>query len=84
MSKPIQPVSRTILVRYGTIPEVARFQTPSPEPFSRGQRVVMRTHRGIQIGEVLEEIRTAIDSTHESVIGKFDKFGDVDPILLVE
>jgi cell fate regulator YaaT (PSP1 superfamily) len=45
----------SVLVRYGTISEVARFQNVLDAPLQRGQRVVVRTHRGIEIGTLLQE-----------------------------
>lgn len=50
-------MTRTLLVRYGTIPEAARFQTESSETLERGQRVVVRTQRGTEIGTLLEELK---------------------------
>lgn len=46
------------LVRYGAVPEVARFvQTGEAAP-RRGEQVVVETHRGLQLGSVLERLRT--------------------------
>ena len=54
-------MNRTLLVRYGAIPEVARFRINSPNPCQRNQQVVVRTHRGVEIGTVLEEVREEIN-----------------------
>lgn len=50
-------MSQTVLVRYGAIPEVARFEASDEETVGRGRRVVVRTHRGLEIGVVLERLR---------------------------
>jgi cell fate regulator YaaT (PSP1 superfamily) len=44
------------LVRYGTIPEVARFTCGSVAGLERGTSVVIETHRGLQIGTFLERV----------------------------
>ena len=43
------------LVRYGVIPEVARSISGDGVTFQRGCEVVVQTHRGLQLGTVLEE-----------------------------
>ncbi len=51
--------SRDYLVRYGAVPEVARCQSSEGQPRpQRGDRVVVETHRGQQIGEVLGDVRS--------------------------
>jgi cell fate regulator YaaT (PSP1 superfamily) len=49
-------MSPGVLVRYGTISEVSRFTTVAREAMRRGQRVVVRTHRGLEIGTVLQDV----------------------------
>ena len=49
-----------ILVRYGTMPEVSRFDAEPIGPASRGERVLVQTHRGLQLGEVLDPVRTSL------------------------
>ena len=44
------------LVRYGRIPEVARFGLPEGMTVQRGDRVVIESPRGPLIGEVLEQL----------------------------
>lgn len=46
------------LIRYGTIPEVARFTCGSVAGLTRGAAVVVETHRGLQIGTFLERLAT--------------------------
>ncbi len=43
------------LVRYGVMHDVSRFSSDSAD-FERGQSVVIRTHRGIELGQVLLRI----------------------------
>jgi PSP1 C-terminal conserved region len=44
----------TYLIRYGAMGHVARFRAGPPEgPFHRGQAVVIQSHRGMELGEVL-------------------------------
>jgi cell fate regulator YaaT (PSP1 superfamily) len=45
------------LVRYGSVPEVARCACSSDLRVERGDRVVVRTHRGLQLGTILEADR---------------------------
>lgn len=47
------------LIRYGVVPEVARFRSVVREPLDRGTSVVVSTHRGLQLGTVLERLATA-------------------------
>ena len=46
------------LVRYGRIPEVARFETGSVTGLDHGQMVVVETHRGVELGMFLERLTT--------------------------
>ncbi len=46
------------LVRYGSVPEVARFVLRTDLALSRGENVIVRTHRGLQLGEVLDQVRS--------------------------
>lgn len=47
-----------VLVRFGTIPEVGRFACTLAERPERGQPVVVDTHRGPELGTVLEFVRS--------------------------
>lgn len=49
-----------ILVRYGTMPEVSRFDAEPVGEVVRGERVLVETHRGLQLGEVLDPVRTSL------------------------
>ena len=55
------------LVRYGTVPEVARFVNASAEFPARGVEVVVETDRGLQMGSVLERLKPGFDPAGESV-----------------
>ncbi len=44
-----------VLVRYGRIPEVARVLADSRR--ERGEKVVVRTHRGLELATILETLR---------------------------
>lgn len=54
------------LVRYGTVPEVARFVNNTPEIPARGEMVVVETDRGLQIGTVLERLKPSFDPAKSS------------------
>jgi len=56
------------LVRYGTVPEVARCRSDSGEPYGRGTAVVVQTHRGLQCGTVLERVRPTGDETEFRIL----------------
>ncbi len=45
------------LIRYGAVPEVARFALFSEIELKRGEQVVVETHRGLQLGTVLEQLK---------------------------
>mgnify|MGYP000918998677 CR=1 FL=1 len=49
------------LIRYGVIPEVARFANPQVIRAARGDVVVVKTHRGQELGMVLEALRAAAE-----------------------
>ena len=71
---------RTYLIRYGLARAVARFAVDPDEatlslaegPLDRGIQVVVRTHRGVELGEVLGEAPVA-----------FEAEGPVAPLLRV-
>lgn len=62
------PVARVLLVRYGRVPQVARFGSgddqPNPE---RGAMVVVRSERGEECGEVLHVAQRAIGVAEEDL-----------------
>jgi hypothetical protein len=51
------PDSTNVLVRYGAVPEVAHFRAAMALPILRGLNVVVATHRGEELGTVLESLR---------------------------
>lgn len=62
------PVTQVLLVRYGRVPQVARFgsgsELPGPE---RGTAVVVRTERGEECGEVLHVAPRAASTPEENL-----------------
>lgn len=59
----------TLLVRYGRIPEVARVQAENKH--ERGERVVVRTHRGLELATVLETLKAAKPQPSNEEISDF-------------
>ena len=49
-------MERSFLVRYGVNGQVGRFVVEPGNAFERGASVVVRTHRGTELGEVLTEV----------------------------
>ncbi|MBL8814605.1 MAG: hypothetical protein JNL58_01150 [Planctomyces sp.] len=57
VSEVVQPVWQScVLARYGAVPQVARFVSEHPA-WSRGDRIVVRTDRGLEIATVLQNVR---------------------------
>ncbi len=48
-------MTKTVLVRYGAISEVARFVNTSGTTLGRGTEVVVQSHRGLETGLLLED-----------------------------
>jgi len=48
------------------VPEVARFASSADLELSRQQTVVVQTHRGLQLGMVLERVKTQAEPATES------------------
>ena len=69
--------NRDFLVRYGAVPEVARCRLEDglPRP-QRGERVVVETHRGMQLGEVLGDVR--IEAEHPAAFTILRSAGQAD------
>ncbi|MCC7423812.1 MAG: hypothetical protein IT428_26400 [Planctomycetaceae bacterium] len=65
-------MSRLALVRYGAIPEVARFDIATEAPLVRGDAVVVRTHRGVQLGTYLEELTVVSSPSRVLPAGRGD------------
>lgn len=45
----------SVFVRYGRVPEVGRFNISLPESLNRSDQVVVRTQRGLELGELLRD-----------------------------
>jgi len=77
---------RVYLIRYGLARSVARFavdpdsldESLAGEPLERGRMVVVRTHRGTELGEVMSEAPAAFDLDADS-----DREPRVAPLLRV-
>lgn len=54
------------LVRYGSVPEVARFADESGQTPGRGTIVVVKTDRGLQLGTLLERLKPSHDPAKDS------------------
>ena len=55
-------MGQSYLIRYGLARSVARFEAgPDLGPFERGRALVVRTHRGVELGEVLSEAPDSFD-----------------------
>lgn len=54
------------LIRYGAVPEVARFMNESAEQPERGTSVIVETDRGLQLGTVLERLKPSFDPAKDS------------------
>lgn len=57
LEAPVAVPTQAYLVRYGVVPEVARFAFHGDSTLSRGDRVVVDSHRGLQLGTVLERLK---------------------------
>jgi hypothetical protein len=68
-------MSQLLLVRYGNVPEVARFTHDLADPPGRLERVVVYTHRGLKLGTTLEILRTPPKSQN-GANGHSDHAGD--------
>jgi cell fate regulator YaaT (PSP1 superfamily) len=71
-------MSNVVLVRYGAIQEVARFAHNSSEPIERGSAVVVQSHRGIELGALLEPI---VPAAAKETSGQHTN-GDAPPVKL--
>jgi hypothetical protein len=69
-------MSQTLLVRYGIIPEVARFAHDLAESPGRHDRVVVNSHRGLELGTTLEALRSAAGSSVASGADRGDAVAD--------
>jgi cell fate regulator YaaT (PSP1 superfamily) len=55
-----------VLVRYGNIPQVARYTVDEHGSIDRGASVVVATERGLEIGSVLELVPNSLSDGQES------------------
>lgn len=59
-------MSNIVLARYGSVPEVARFVNRTGGDLARSETVVVRTHRGLQLGAALESLPVSPSSEEET------------------
>ena len=59
------PPKETVLVRYGAIPEVARFRIATDDSLTRDDWVVVNTHRGVELGRLLQDVDDRYQRSHE-------------------
>lgn len=52
----IVTLRETVLARYGAIPEVARFRIVPVETLQRETPIILRTHRGVELGTLLQDV----------------------------
>ncbi len=71
-------MSASYLVRYGSVPEVARFLCQSAVCPARGKSVVVRTHRGLQLGTLLEVVPQSSKSPEEEIDFEIVRTSDAD------
>ncbi|MCH2200655.1 MAG: hypothetical protein MK102_01685 [Fuerstiella sp.] len=66
---PSNAVTCHLLVRYGAIPQAARYtvEAAETEDIKRGTSVVIMTDRGLELGTVLEIIPAALSEGHDPV-----------------
>jgi cell fate regulator YaaT (PSP1 superfamily) len=63
----LRAMSDVVLVRYGAIPEVGRFSHALPERPVRNLPVVVESHRGLELGTLLEVVQNGSNgSNHDS------------------
>jgi cell fate regulator YaaT (PSP1 superfamily) len=72
-------MTQIILVRYGAVPEVGRFAHDFDAPPARHERVVVSSHRGVQIGTTLENLRSG--GSKPSMPDGEQKSADLEPPL---
>jgi len=63
-------MSRTLLVRYGLIPEVARFRAADAGTWEHGRRVVVRTHRGVEVGTILQTAQARVREVRDKLTAR--------------
>ncbi len=70
-------MNETVLVRYGSIPEVARFDVAVTEPIQREEAVVVRSHRGVEVETLLEPV-----GGNTNAAGSASLHSDEKPVIL--
>ena len=68
------------LVRYGAVPEVSRFVPADDIAPRRGDPVVVETHRGFQLGSVLERLKPSSGGTPSESDSRIDRVATADDL----
>jgi len=77
------PALRVVLARYGSIPQVARFELPDGLPsVSRNTELIATTDRGEELVHVLEAVRPMGETTDAGVTGKVLRSANSDDLQL--
>ena len=69
------------LVRYGAVPEVSRFVPSGDIAPRRGDPVVVETHRGFQLGSVLERLKPSSGGTPSETDSRIDRVATADDLV---
>jgi len=69
-----------VLVRYGAVPEVAKFSLAADMVPTRGEPVVVTTHRGYQLGSVLERLKPSSNSSEGESEFRVERAATVDDL----
>lgn len=74
--------TQVYLVRYGAVPEVARFAYQGDATLRRSDRVVVDSHRGLQLGTVLERLKPSTKLDPSELDSRIDRLAS--PIDLAD
>lgn len=74
-------MTETLLVQYGSVAEVDRFQSTFTETPPHGSEVIVNTRRGLEIGRLLSETRSS-EETKESALFLIERFANNDDLQL--
>ncbi len=82
LDTPVETVVATgvFLVRYGAVPEVARFAQTGDGGPGRGETVVVETHRGLQLGSVLERLKPSSGSAPTELDFRIERIATADDL----
>jgi len=61
---PARPAKPTVIARYGAMRGIGEFRHNSETPLPRGTKLVIRTERGVEFGEVIAPVCNECDRLH--------------------